>query len=238
MLFPVIDCDDVVQVNDRFRILADKSYKTPDSGSWTKVEIQPEASASFIEVTGDLTKPFPERKWFLDYQYSSAGNKVVSVRLTAGATVTTSTKTVQVLTAVQDNLFSKDDDLKAIQEDILKLLPEGKASFVYKHRAAQAYILDWLWNNGYYKGQFQQFTKSDVIDVQFISDWSTYVCLRMIYEASSNQANDIFAVKAGEMMNKEERAREKFLIKLDADGDGTLGNTEGAAVTSRRLIRV
>lgn len=241
MIFPVIDCDDLVQVNDRFRIFADKSYTTPDEADITKVEIEPHTGLGFIDITGDLTKPRPERHWYLDFQYDSAGSKVVSVRVTTDGAPVTFTKTVECVTAATDNLFSTDDLLKEIQEDVYKLLPDGRSSFKYKHRAAQNFILDWLWNNGYYKtvgAGVEPFTKADIIDAEFISDWATYVALRMIYESSSNTANDIFRVKAGDFMNKEERAREKFLLKIDVDGDEALSVNEGTQVSSRRLVRV
>lgn len=241
MIFPTIESDDVVQVGDKFRIYADKTYKTPDEAAYTKVEIEPYAGAGFIEVQGDLSKPKPEKNWFLDFQFPSSGAKVISLRVTTNGAPVTVTKTVTCLTEAEDNLFSDDNLLKEVQEDIFKLIPDGRSSFKYKHRAAQNYMLDWLWNNGYYKSVgagVEPFTKADVVDVEFISDWATYVCLRMLYESNQSQGGDVFRQKAGDFMNKEERAREKFLIKLDTDGDGNLSVNEGEQVTSRRLIRV
>jgi len=241
MIFPVIECDDIVQVNDKFRILADKTYKTPDEAAWTKVEIEPETGIGFIDVTGDLTKPKPEKNWFLDFQYDAAGAKTVTLRVTIGLNVVTETKQVVVLTEAADNLFSNDNLLKEIQEDVFRFLPEGRSSFKYKHRAAQNFILDWLWNNGYYKSignGIEPYTKADVVDIEYISDWATYVVLRMLYESNQSQGGDIFRQKASDFMNSEERAREKFILKIDTDGDGELSINEGEQVTSRRLIRV
>lgn len=241
MIFPVIECDDVVQVGDKFRIMADKTYKTPDMAVWDSVEIEPDTGLGFIDVTGDPTKPKPEKNWFLDFQYGSAGTKTISLKVTIGLDVVTVTKQVTVLTATQDNLFSDDNLLKEVQEDVFRLLPDGRSSFKYKHRAAQNFILDWLWNNGYYKAigaGAEPFTKADIIDKEFISDWATYVVLRMLYESNQSQGGDIFRQKAGDFMNKEERAREKFLLKLDVDGDGELSVNEGEQITSRRLVRV
>lgn len=234
MIFPVIECDDVVQQNDKFRILGVGSYKTPDESDYDLVEIEPYAGAGYIDVTGDLTKARPERNWYLDYQYGSTGSKVISLRITAGLVVTVSTKTISVLSEVDDNLFSTDDDLKKVQEDVMRFLPDGKSSFIYKHRAAQEFILDWLWTNGYYKSGvigIEPYTKSDIADTTAMSDWSTYVCLRMIFQANESQTNDIFKKKSGEFMNKEERAREKFLLKAFGDGNDV-------QISSRRLIRV
>lgn len=241
MIFPVIECDDIIQVDDKFRISGLGSYKTPDEDAYTLVEIEPFAGAGFIDVTGDVTKPKPEKYWFLDYQYASAGAKVISLRITTDGAPVTVTKTVTVVTAATDNLFSTDALLKENQSDILKLLPDGRASFKYKHRAAQNFILDWLWNNGYYKSDgagIQPYVKADIIDIDYISDWSTFVVLRMLFEENQSQGGDIFRVKAGDFMNKEERAREKFLIKIDTDGDATLSENEGFQVTSRKLVRV
>lgn len=242
MIFPVIECDEIVQINDKFRILADKSYKNQNVAAWVKVEIEAEAGAGFVDVTGNLTKPKPEREWFLDYQYATAGAKVVTLKIeTTGAVITTVTKTVTSITAASDNLFSTDDLIKEIQEDVMTLLPLGRASFKYKHRAAQNFILDWLWNNGYYKttgDSAEPFLKSDIVDKEFISDWSAYVTLRMIYESNQSQSLDVFRAKAGDFQNKEERAREKVLLKIDTDGDAELSPNEGSQIQSRRLIRV
>lgn len=240
-LFPIIDCDSIVQVDDKFRIDASKSYKNPNESAISAVEIEPHTGLGFINITGDLTKPNPELRWFLDYQYSSAGAKVVSLKITAGVSIVTVTKTVTVVTAATDNLFSTDDLIKEIQEDVYKLLPPGKATFKYKHRAAQNYILDWLWNNGYYKTVgtgIEPYVAADILDIEFISDWSAYVTLRMIYESAFSQVADIFKAKADDFKNKEERAREKFILRLDTDDSGDIQSNEGIQVTSRRLIRV
>lgn len=241
MIFPVIECDSVVQINDRFRIYGDKSYKTPDELAWTKVEIEPYAGAGFIDVTPDLAKPKPEKFFYLDFQYNTAGDKIVSLRLTAGAAPVTFTKTVSCILEADDHLFSTDDLLKEQQSDIYKLIPDGRSTFKYKHRAAQNYMLDWLWNNGYYKSigaGVEPFLKADIVDTNFISDWATFVALRMLFEENINQGGDIFRSKANDFMVKEERAREKFLLVIDIDGDGTLSINEGISVTSRRLVRV
>jgi hypothetical protein len=241
MIFPIIESDDVVQVNDKFRISADKSYKTPDESAWTLVEIEPYAGFGFIDVTGDITKPKPEKYWFLDFQYSTPGAKVVTVRMTTNGAPVTFSKTVTCLTAAEDNLFSTDELLKEVQEDILRLLPDGRATFKYKHRAAQNFILDWLWNNGYFKTAgfgAEPYLKADIVDVDFISDWATYVCLRMLYSSNQSQGGDVFRQKAGDFLNEEQRAREKVLLKLDTDGDGELSPNEGEQIQSRRLIRV
>lgn len=241
MIFPIIETDDVMQVGDKFRILADKTYKTPDEAAYTKVEIEPYAGAGFIEVQGDLSKPKPEKHWYLDFQFPSSGAKVISLRVTTNGSPVTVTKTVTCLTEAEDNLFSDDNLLKEVQEDIFKLIPDGRSTFKYKHRAAQNFILDWLWNNGYYKtvgAGVEPFVKADIVDKEFISDWATYVCLRMLYQSNQSQGGDVFRQKALDFLASEERAREKFLLKLDVDGDGELSVNEGEQVTSRRLIRV
>lgn len=244
-LFPVVDVDEVAQVGDRVRILADKSFKNQNETAYSAIEIKPEASASFINVTGDLTKPEPHKKWYLDYAYDTAGTKTISLKITTSGlspSIVTVTRDISIVTAATDNLFSTDHQLKQIQEDIYKLLPEGRSSFKYKHRAAQKFILDWLWNNGYAKtsttGELTRFTAADIINTEFISDWSAYVVLRMLFYSSSNVPDDIFSKKAEMFLNNEERAREKVILRLDTDSNSTLESGEGIQVASRRLIRV
>lgn len=87
MIFPVLKLEDVVQVNDQTRLDATKSYKTPDEAAITLVEIEPELEAGFIDVTSSK---------YLDYQYSSDGDKDVTVRITTDGVPTQLTKVLSI----------------------------------------------------------------------------------------------------------------------------------------------
>jgi hypothetical protein len=234
MIFPIIECDDTVQVNDKFRISADKSYVTKDEAAISLVEIDA-GDGSFIDVTGSA--PIKASNWFLDFQHSTPGSKTVAVRVTTDGSPVTVTKTVTVLTAAQDYLYSKDSELVAIESDILKYMPAGKASFKYAHREAQGQILEWLWTNGYWKSDGSRFVKTDFIDLIEVNYWSRYLTLRLIYDDLSNQTEDIFFKKARKHENTEHLWRRKAMLKIDVNGDAIQDPYEGLDMTTKRLVR-
>ena len=51
-IFPHIELEDIVQVNDRTRLSAIKSFVSKDEAAVTLVEIEPESGSGFIDVTG------------------------------------------------------------------------------------------------------------------------------------------------------------------------------------------
>ncbi len=230
-IFPIIETDDIVQVNDKFRIKADKSYISKGEAAITAVEIDP-GTGTFVNVTGTTSK-----NWFMDFQHSSAGDKTVAVRITTDGAPSIVTKTVTVLSEASDYLFSKDSELVAIESDILKYVPEGRSSFKYAHREAQGQILEWLWVNGYKKTDATRFVKTDFIDLVEVNYWSRYVTLRLIFKDLSNQVDDIFDKKAKAFENIEHQWRTKALLKIDVNGDATLDAYEGFNMTTRRLVR-
>ena len=144
----------------------------------------------------------------------------VSVRVTNGAGNTVKTKTIQVISAEADYLFSDDNQLKAHEYDILKLLPPGKATHLYAHRRAQTQIMDWLDKEGYVDVNRVKFTKAAIVDLTEVSEWSVFTTLRLIYESVSNAVDDIFAVKADKYGKLETYWRDRAVLRLDIDGDG------------------
>lgn len=232
-IFPIIESDDIVQVDDKFRINCSKTYISKGEAAITLVEIDP-GTGTFVPVTGS---PVSSKNWFMDFQHGTVGAKTVAVRVTTdGAPITTS-KTVTVLSVVDDYLFSKDQDLVAIESDVLKYVPDGRSSFKYAHREAQGQILEWLWVNGYKKNDGTRFVKTDFIDLLEVNYWSRYLTLRLIFKDLSNQVDDIFDKKSKAFENIEHQWRTKALLKLDVNGDDTLDVYEGFNMTTRRLVR-
>lgn len=234
-IFPKIESDDIVQIADKFRISASKSYISKGESAITLVEIEPEAGNGFIDVTGSA--PLNSKNWYLDWEYSTDGAKVISVRVTTSGAPVVLTKTISALLSADDNLFSKDSDLVAIESDILKYVPDGRASFKYVHREAQNEILEWLYTNGYMRSGNIRFTKEDVIEIQEFTFWSKYMVLRLIFEDLSNSVGDIFDAKAKEYENDEKEWRQKSVLKIDVDGSGDLGDFEGLDLVTRNFIR-
>lgn len=232
-IFPIVESDDIVQVNDKFRISGTKTYISKGEAAITVVEIDP-GTGTFVTVTGS---PIASKNWFMDFQHSTVGDKTVAVRVTTDGAPITATKTVTVLSAVDDYLFSKDQDLVAIESDVLKYVPEGRASFKYAHREAQGQILEWLYVNGYKKNDGSRFVKADFIDLLEVNYWSRYLTLRLIFKDLSNQVDDIFDKKSKMYENIEHQWRTKSLLKIDVNGDDTLDVYEGFNMTTRRLVR-
>lgn len=237
MIFPKIQCDEIVQVNDKFRIDVSRSYISKGEAAITKVEIEAEAAAGFIEVTGSA--PITSENWLLDWEYATAGVKVITARITTDGAPTTKTFSVTALTEVIDKLFSDDDDLAAIETDILRYIPKGRNTFKYVHREAQREILEWLYTNGYTRDDRTRLTKDNVIDVNEIKFWSKYMVLRMIYEDISKQETDVFARKAKEYENDEHKWRQKSTTKFDLNTDGVQGENESESFdfTSKSFVR-
>lgn len=232
MIFPKIQCDNLVQVQDKFRISALTSYISKDEPPITKVEIEPFAGSGFVDVTGA-----DPSEWFLDFEYPSAGTKVVSCRVTTTGAPTTTTKSVECVDAATDNLFSKDEDITAIESSILNWIPEGRNTFKYIHREAQNEILEYLYTNGYVKIDNQRFTKADVIDITEMTYWSKYMALRLIFEDLSNLPDDVYAQKAKLYENDEHKWRMKAILKIDTDNSGDIGTSEGLDMISRTFCR-
>lgn len=233
-IFPIIECDDVVQVNDKFRIDASKSYISKGESAVTLVEIEPDAGSGFIQVQGS---PIANKNFYLDWQYSSSGAKVVSVRITTNGSPVTVTKSVSVLTEAEDKLFSNDQDLEAVENKILKYVPDGKSSFKYMHRRAQKEMIAHLNKGGWFKYNGLPITKDDFIDTEQVRYWSTYLTLKLIFKDISNQPGDVFEVKSKNYENMEHSWREMAILKLDLDGDGEQSSVEGFNLTSRDLVR-
>ncbi len=238
MIFPKIECDLVVQVNDKFRINASKSYVPKGGLAIVKVEIEPEAGAGYIDVTG--ASPINSKNWFLDWEYATDGSKVVSLKVTTnlvGPVEQIVTLTVNCLLASEDKLLSDDSDLVAIESDILKYVPDGRSSFNYVHRESQNEILDWLFTNGYMKADTTPYTIDDIINVSEFKFWSKYSTLRLLYEDFSKAPDDVFMQKAKRYENMAHTWRHKSVLHIDANGDGVQGTTEGIDTVNKRFIR-
>ena len=210
-MFPVLEIETTLQVNDRTRLSGLKSYNTPDIADITLWEIEPEAAAGFIDVTTNK---------YLDYQYTTDGDKVVTLRVDNGSTPVTASKTITVVTIVDDNLFSSDPELVPHEPNILNWTREGRNSFLDVHRTAQDRILTWLDEHRIWDTTGNRLTKAAITDIEEVNDWSKFMALKLIFEGISNATDDIFHEKAlryNEMMTS---ARNRAALRLDRDGDG------------------
>lgn len=217
MIFPVLELEKTVQVNDRTRLDARKVYLTPDEAAITLVEIQPSASDVFYDVTS---------KKYLDWQYSTDGTAAVVVRVTTDGSPTTFSKNIEVQSEVDDKLFSSDSELLPYEPSILQWTREGRNSFLDVHRASQERILKYLDENRFWDEDGKPLTKEDVIDIEEFKDWSKFMTLRLIFEGLSNATDDIFHQKALRYRKMELEARDRAKMRVDLNNDGTVDDDE------------
>lgn len=231
-IFPVVEMESVVQVLDKTRISATKSFVSKDNVAITLVEIEPEAGNGFIAVTGTSYKD-----WYLDWSYSGATRTVTaSVRITAGTTVTV-TKVISVVTAVDDMLYSSDADIIALEPDILKWVPEGRSSYLNVHREAQGKILDWLAEAGITDVDGNRLGKDRIVDVDEVKSWSKYLVLSLIFRGIYNSVDDVFSDKASFYASQAKDRADRTKVRLDLDGDGETSLAEDVNLQSRDLVR-
>lgn len=230
-VFPILKSDGVVQVGDQIRLSAASSFITQGSLDVERVEIKPEDSADFVDVTH-----VDQQRWFLDWIYDAAGVKNATLKITQiditdpeNPVEIPSEKVipVRVVTAADDYLFSSDQDLVALEPDVLRWIPEGYSSWNHVHRQAQRSIMDWLDEIRFTQDNGTAFTAKDLVSRDQVRRLSTMTALRMIYSILSNQVGDVFLDKANEYRKQENNARNRNYLTIglvDTDGDG-LGDT-------------
>lgn len=219
MIFPNLELEPIVQVNDRTRLNALKSFVTPDEDSITNIEIDPDGTEGLISVgTTDS---------FLDWEYSASGTYTVTCRVTTSSASAEFTDTVSVVTEASDKLFSTDDDLKLHEPDILKWTEEGRNTFKNMHRRAQKLILEYLRREGFRDNLGEPLTKDAVVDIEDVKQWSTFIVLRLIMDGLSNAEDDVFYAKSKYYKGKEVEWRKTALLQIDVDGDGVVDDDEG-----------
>jgi hypothetical protein len=235
MIFPNLEVEAVVQVSDRTRLDASKSYASKGPLSIVTVEIQPDVAEPWIDVTG--TKP---SDWLTDWEYATDGVKNVGVRITDSGTPTptqyTKFRQILVLSEADDALWSTDADLTAEEPDILKYVRKGRNTFKDVHREAQMQILEMLDRKGY-RIAGRKIEASDLVDISEVSEMSRYLALSMILSGQRSQTDDVYQVKAERYFSKYQIAQQRQIIGIDMDEDGEVREGEGVMPATARLVR-
>lgn len=239
MIFPYIEAESIVQFLDKTRLNCVKSYASKDETKITLVEIEPEAGNGFI-VLGDYSVPTAVPKpqdWFLDWQYLTAGTKVVTLRITTDGAPVTSTYSITCLTEVADLLWSSDHDLRAHEPDILKWVEVGRNSFKNIHRKAQTHILEWLDAQRIWRNDGTRLQKEDLKITSDVKELSTYLVLYFIFMGLQNQPDDVFAVKAKFYETKAEQTKQRGRIQADMNQDNEIDESESNDLKTFRMVR-
>lgn len=237
-LFPMIETEDRVQLSDRTRLSAANSFATAGR-TITKIEIEPEASAGYFDVTVDK---------FLDWAYSAASAvpgtetgvtlATISVRLTDDlANTLTKTFNLELIDAVSDKLYATDAKLRQHEPELMRYLPEGRSSFKNVHRRAQGLILAWLDKEGMTDVDGKRLTKANLVDVQEVTEWATFLALSLIFRGMSNAKEDVFSIKAAEYEKMATVNRQRAVLRLDVDNDGQVDPGEQDYIRSATVVR-
>lgn len=147
------------------------------------------------------------------------------------------TKTIQVVSAETDNLFSDDDKLRLHEFDVLKYVAEGRASFKDIHRRAQDLILKWLDKQGYIDDIGSKITLDRIKDIEEVTEWATFLALRLIFEGLISDTSDVFAIKRKEYGKLEIEARDRAVLRIDINQDGVISPGESIDIRSCVVVR-
>jgi hypothetical protein len=129
-----------------------------------------------------------------------------------------STHTYTVVDKSTLSLFCKDNDLKTIEPDIMNYLPFGYTAWTREIVQANKEILDWLFIRGIVKDDGTSYVAADITNIEEVRRWATYLTLTRIFEALSNQVDDVFSVKAKKYSDMAEKLSAMSIINLKQDG--------------------
>lgn len=232
-MFITINSDVKAQIGDKIRLDLSKSFAPKNAPAITLVEIEPEAGAGYLNVTAPA--PVGSKNWFLDWAYDSDGEKDVTARFTqVGNIVTTAQMTIEVLTALEDNLYSNDNDLIYLEHDILNYLPSTRSNYNYLHRKVQAQILDWLDAIRVTRKDGSKLQKQDVNLTDDLKELSAAWVLMNLFFELSNKSDDKFFEKHLAYKSKVESIKGRGRIRADIDGDS---EPETLDFKSFRMVR-
>jgi len=165
------------------------------------------------------------------------GNKIVTVVASNGTNTDTKTFYLKAYSEAGDYLFCSDGDLIAHEPDIMSWTQNGRSSFKNVYRRAQKLIIAWLDEKGYCNVYGDKYTKRDILDVEEVRQWATFMSLRLIFQGLSNAIDDVFDRKSKLYEASEIAARGRVILRLDTNKDGQIEDTEGLSIYSGSLFR-
>lgn len=165
------------------------------------------------------------------------GNKIVQVVSSNGVNSDSKDFYLKAYSEAGDRLFCSDGDLIAHEPDIMSWVQNGRSSFKNVYRRAQKLIIAWLDEKGYCNVYGDKYTKNDILDIDEVRQWATFMSLRLIFQGLSNSIDDIFDRKSNLYEASEIAARNRVILRIDTNKDGALEDTEGLSVYSGSLFR-
>lgn len=166
------------------------------------------------------------------------GERIITLSIANSEPLTGTAKAyVKVYTEDGDHLFCGDKDITAHEPDVLKWVPDGRASFKDVYRKSQKLIIAWLDEKGYVNVFNQKFTKNDIVDVDEVKQWATFMSLKLIFQGIKNAVDDVFDQKAKYYEGLEKQAIQRAVLRIDVNKDGEVDATEGPSIYSGSLLR-
>jgi hypothetical protein len=237
-VFGVFELEKLVQVNDKTRLSAVRSYAPKGSDAISKVEIQPDSAESYITVSGPT---LPASEWYLDWIYTTSGVKTINLKVTQGVipTVveTTFTTTINIIDEADDKLLSDDKDLTSYEPDVLKWIPQGRSSYKDVHRRAQTLILDWLDEVRVWKSDGTRIEKADLFNTEDLRKLSALWTLELIFQGISNKPDDVFALKSNIYREMRRAAQSRGRIQADFNGNAVQDEEDSQDMRSFEVYR-
>lgn len=234
-IFPNLILEETLQTNDKTRLNGTKSFTSGGEADVTLVRIDPGDGTGFVDVT-----PSPATKtvdYYLDWEYSTDGLITVQIEITTDGVPVISSSTINVVTANDDALFSGDQDLTAVEEEILRYVPKGRNSWLNVHRKAQSIILAELDERGIQNSDGTRITKDQILEIDDFNKWSTYLVLWLIMQDLSNSVDDKFDKKSIMYKQRMDFHRERSFLRIDFNKDGDIDLSEQQSVRSARMVR-
>jgi hypothetical protein len=223
--------EDLVQVNDKTRIDVSKSFVS--GSSITGITIKPSEDDVAISVFNTN-----QERWYLDWAYSSDGEKTITVQATDGTNTVSQNFTINVITAIEDNLYSNDSQIFAIESELKRYIPQGRNSYINIHREAQSRILNYLDRKRIWQDNGEPYTKTQINLHGELQKWSLYEAMLMIYTDLLISVGDKFAEKVNEYKSLRNYERDRGAIRIDKNNNGIIDQgSEIQELKSFRLIK-
>jgi hypothetical protein len=223
--------EDLVQVNDKTRIDVSKSFVS--GSSITGISIKPSEDDVAISVFNTN-----QERWYLDWAYSSDGEKTITVQATDGTNTVSQNFTINVITAIEDNLYSNDSQIFAIESELKRYIPQGRNSYINIHREAQSRILNYLDRKRIWQDNGEPYTKTQINLHGELQKWSLYEAMLMIYTDLLISVGDKFAEKVNEYKSLRNYERDRGAIRIDKNNNGIIDQgSEIQELKSFRLIK-
>jgi len=226
-IFGCILTDACVRVGDRLRIDASRNSVTPDMDAISLVEVDPDGSGTYFDVSSDL---------FLDWQYSASGTFTIQLRVTAGAASEIFAETIEVKDEQDDCLFSDDSDLLGFEPSIRDCLDCHRCNFNHIHRQIAKCIYECLRDEGLLWHGCELIDIAKLKGSEQLRKWSTFWALENIYRNASKSPEDFWAQRSQFYKSKRVKAFGGYKIFFDKDGDGKISRHE-YKISTNRLVR-